>query len=515
MRAGNLDALRPGERVGRYEIVSLLGQGGFGITYRAKDAQLDREVAIKEYLPSLLAVRRGTTELVPRSEETAEDFRWGLGKFIDEGRTLARLGRAPAIVRVHDFLECHGTAYLVMELLQGETLEHRLHRSGTLDVKAVNGLFWPLLDGLARVHATGFLHRDIKPANILVDADGCPTLIDFGASRAAVIGHSAAMTAIFTPGYAAIEQYTSSSQGPWTDIYGLSATVHHAIVGHPPPPAVARILEDAYRPLVALRPAGFDQSFLAGIDAGLSIRASQRPQSIDRWRELLQTRPSDQETADTVHLGRLSRLRRPDRSRAQSRSPPRLLLGALAAIGLAVLGTLAYVAFVPQRMSPSAALEGLQVQELEQVLIQRRKAAAEAAAKQQAEEEAQREAAAEAQRQADEAARRKAAAEAAAKQRAEEEAKRQAAAEAQRQADEATKRKAAAEAAAKQQAEEEAKRQAAAEARRQADEAARRKAAAEAAAKQQAEEEAKRQAAAEAQRQADEAARRKAAAEVA
>src|SRR5215468_8984805 len=202
--------------------------------------------------------------------------------------------------------------------------------SGTLDVKAVNGLFWPLLDGLARVHATGFLHRDIKPANILVDADGCPTLIDFGASRAAIIGHSASMTAIFTPGYAAIEQYTSSSQGPWTDIYGLSATVHHAIVGHPPPPAVARILEDAYRPLVALRPAGFDQSFLAGIDAGLSIRASQRPQSIDRWRELLQTRPSDQETADTVHLGRLSRLRRPDRSRAQSRSPPRLLLGALA-----------------------------------------------------------------------------------------------------------------------------------------------------------------------------------------
>ncbi|MEA2802780.1 MAG: hypothetical protein QOE49_2875, partial [Rhodospirillaceae bacterium] len=195
--------LRPGQVVGRYRIVSVLGQGGFGITYRALDSELGREVAIKEYLPAALAVRQDGTTVVPRSKSAAEDFAWGRDRFVAEGRTLAALHRVPGIVLVHDFLETNGTAYLVMELLGGQTLQERVAARGPLDAASLDTLLRPLLDGLEQVHAAGFLHRDIKPANILLDQLGRPTLIDFGASRAAVAGRSQAMTAVFTPGYAA------------------------------------------------------------------------------------------------------------------------------------------------------------------------------------------------------------------------------------------------------------------------------------------------------------------------
>src|SRR5829696_5333882 len=227
----DLASLAPGRMIGRYEIVAVLGHGGFGITYRARDAQLGREVAIKEYLPLALAVRQDGTTVQPRSTTAAQDFAWGRDRFVAEGRTLASLQNAPGIVRVFDFLEANGTAYIVMQLLQGETLESRLTQAGTLPPAAIDRILWPLLDGLEQVHSAGFLHRDIKPANILLDAAGHPTLIDFGASRAAMAGRSTALTAIFTPGYAAAEQMTSAKQGPWTDIYGLSATLYHAITG--------------------------------------------------------------------------------------------------------------------------------------------------------------------------------------------------------------------------------------------------------------------------------------------
>src|SRR5262249_46917340 len=152
-------------------------------------------------------------------------------RFVTEGRTLASLHRVPAIVQVFDFLEFNGTAYIVMELLHGETLEDRIGRQGTLKADEVDRILWPLPDGLEQVHNAGFLHRDIKPANMLLDSAGHPTLIDFGASRAAMAGRTTALTAIFTPGYAAAVQMTSAKQGPWTDIYGLAATLYHAITG--------------------------------------------------------------------------------------------------------------------------------------------------------------------------------------------------------------------------------------------------------------------------------------------
>ena len=280
-------SLKAGQLIGRYEIVSVLGQGGFGITYRARDMQLSREVAIKEYLPSALAVRQDGSTVLPRTTKMADDFGWGRDRFVTEGRTLASLHRVPAIVQVFDFLEANGTAYIVMELLSGVTLEERINTGGKLEAREVDRILWPLLDGLEQVHAAGFLHRDIKPANILLDAAGNPTLIDFGASRAAMVGRTAAMTAIFTPGYAAAEQMTSAKQGPWTDIYGLAATIYHAIAGKAPPNAFDRMLDDGYEPLGKLAPQGFSPGLLAGVDAGLTVAARDRPQSIAGWRPIL------------------------------------------------------------------------------------------------------------------------------------------------------------------------------------------------------------------------------------
>src|SRR5215471_15299392 len=295
-------ALKPDQTIGRYQIVSVLGQGGFGITYRARDVQLGREVAIKEYLPSALAIRQQNSTVVPRSTKMSDDFGWGRERFVTEGRTLASLHRVPAIVQVFDFLEANGTAYIVMELLHGETLEGRITTEGRLKAADIDRILWPLLDGLERVHNAGFLHRDIKPANILLDAAGNPTLIDFGASRAAMAGRSTLLTAIFTPGYAAAEQMTSAKQGPWTDIYGLSATLYHAITGKVPPTAFDRMLDDAYEPLAKLMPAGFAPGLLIGIDAGLAIRATDRPQSIAGWRPILGSAAAPQADA-TVALG--------------------------------------------------------------------------------------------------------------------------------------------------------------------------------------------------------------------
>ena len=254
-------------------IVSLAGPvktvTAHGVTYRARDTTLGRDVAIKEYLPTALAVREDGTTVLPRSTALADEFRWGRDRFLQEARTLAKLDGAPAIVRVFDFLEANGTAYMVMALLDGEPLEQRLRREGCLFQPAIERLLDSLLDGLEAVHAAGFLHRDIKPDNIMLDARSAPTLIDFGASRAPMAGGTAAMTAIFTPGYAAAEQFTSARQGPWTDIYGLCATLyhaivgrHHAIVGRPPPSAFDRMVNDAYEPLAKLRPAGFSPAFM-------------------------------------------------------------------------------------------------------------------------------------------------------------------------------------------------------------------------------------------------------------
>lgn len=544
-------ALPVGARIARYRILEILGQGGFGITYRAVDEQLHREVAIKEYLPMALAVRQDGTTVLPRSTKVADDFGWGRERFVAEGRTLASLHDAPGIVRVFDFMELNGTAYIVMELVRGDTLEARLKQGGTFGPAEIDRILGTLLDGLEQVHGAGFLHRDIKPANILMRPDGRPTLIDFGASRAAMAGRTVAMTAIFTPGYAAPEQFTAAKQGPWTDIYGLSATLYHAITGTAPPSAFDRMLEDGYQPLARVAPPGFARGLLIGIDAGLTVRATDRPQSITGWRPLL-ARTGFAANDATMVIGRAA----PDGATmvmgsatapaSPSTPPPTAavppqpapparkrtgLYAAAAAAALLLLGAgFAMIDDKPSRQAVS--VQDMKVEELEKALEARRKADAEAAEKRRIEEEAQRKAQADsdAKRAADEEltraeAQRQQAEQELARLKEELEAQRRAAAEQRELADaqarrataEEARRKVEAEMAALRQAEEDAKRKAAveAEAKRLADEAlakaqaerlaadAEAKARADAEAKQKAEADAKTRAEAEARAEAD------------
>ena len=288
-RAEYHSALANGLVIGRYKILSVLGEGGFGITYRCLDTQLHRDVAIKEYLPSGLAIRQGDTQVLPRSTEVSKDFVWGRSRFLDEARTMAKLSHVPAVVRVHDFLEAHGTAYVVMQLLEGETLAHRLDRETRLSQAAIERILPPLLDGLEQIHGVGFLHRDIKPANIMLGPDGAPTLIDFGASRADVAGRTQAMTAIFTPGFAAPEQSSAGKQGPWTDIYGLAATLYACVTGKPPPSALERLMEDDSAVSADSAGASYAPALLAAIDVGMLLQIHARPQTIDAWRQVLAT----------------------------------------------------------------------------------------------------------------------------------------------------------------------------------------------------------------------------------
>ena len=521
--------LPPGTRLRNYELLSVLGHGGFGITYRARDTLLGREAAIKEYLPTSLAVRSHGATVVPRSSEHSENFKWGRDRFLEEARTLVTLEGTPSVVRVYDFLEANGTAYMVMALVRGETLEQRVKRQGPLAAPIVERLAQKLLDGLEQVHVSRFLHRDIKPANIIVDSHDDPTLIDFGSSRASMADRTSAMTAVFTPRYAAVEQLTSDEQGPWTDIYGLAVTLYFAATGQPPPTAMERVLKENYVPLSTQRPAGFRPGLLRAIDAGLAVRAADRPQSIAAWRPLF----ADERASDATIVDR--RPRRPADATAPSspvpraasaapapavprvtpRAPPRRRQAALVGGGAALIVFLGagYFWLSPQvgsdgarRPQVSAAAEAEAEAKRKADAEARQRAAAEAAARQQAEAEARQQAEAEAKRKADaEAAARqqaeaKAKAEAEARQRAEAAAKQMAAAEAARQQAEADA-KAKAEAEARQKAEAEAKAKAEADARAKADAEARQKAEAEAKAK--ADAEARQKAQAEAKEKAD------------
>ncbi len=511
--------LPPGTRLRNYELLSVLGHGAFGITYRARDTLLGREVAIKEYLPTSLAVRTDGTTVVPRSREDAENFKWGRDRFLDEARTLVTLEGAPAVVRVYDFLEANGTAYMVMALVRGETLEQRVKREGALAAPIVERLMVKLLDGLEQVHVSHFLHRDIKPANIIVDSHDDPTLIDFGASRASMADRTSAMTAVFTPRYAAVEQLTSDEQGPWTDIYGLAVTLYFATTGEPPPTAMERVLKENYVPLSTVQPAGFRSGLLRGIDAGLAVRAADRPQSIAAWRALfaeerandatiVERRPRQPPPAVTPPSSRPPIEVRPVPVSAVPRAPARRgRIAVLGASGLAVIVLLAggYFWFSPQGNvggRPQASEVPAAAQDEAEA---KRKAAEEA--RQKAEAEAQRKAEAEAKAKADAEAKQKADAEA--RQKAEAEAKAKADAEAKRRAEAEARQKAEAEAKAK--ADADAKRKAEAEARQKAEAEAKAKADAEA--KQKAEAEAKAKADAEAKAKAEAEARRVAAAE--
>ena len=282
-------ALPPGYELAGHRLIEVLGVGGFGVTYLARDTRLGRQVAIKEFLPNEFAVRAGQT-VHPKSRSEEESFAWGLERFLDEARTLARF-RHPNLVRVLDYFEVNQTAYIVMDYEEGESLSDILRRQGKLDEKQLRGVLFPILDGLSQMHAAGYLHRDIKPSNVFVrEADGSPVLLDFGSARQALSRKSRSLTAVASAGYSPPEQYeTDGEQGPWTDIYSLSALCYLAITGEMPveaPGRMNRLAQGRPDPLPKLartRPAGYSRTFLEAVDLGLSPIPSDRPSSLAEW----------------------------------------------------------------------------------------------------------------------------------------------------------------------------------------------------------------------------------------
>lgn len=280
-------ALPIGFKLHEYRIQSLLGQGGFGITYLATDVNLNVKVAIKEYMPGDFAHRASDKSVTPRWPEDREFYQHGLDSFLVEARTLATF-RHPNIVRVARFFEAHRTAYMVLEYERGKSLKAWWQAHAGMPEQEMLGLLQPLLEGLAAVHESGYLHRDIKPDNIYVRSeDGSLVLLDFGAARQTV-SDPQALGNIVTPGYGPIEQYQGGDQGPWTDIYALGATLYWMITDGKPPAAIDRIGEKD--PMIPAAEAGkgrYTPQFLQAVDWALKPDAKDRPQDLQEFRRVL------------------------------------------------------------------------------------------------------------------------------------------------------------------------------------------------------------------------------------
>jgi TPR repeat protein len=284
-------ALPAGFVIQEYEFLSVLGMGGFGITYLANDANLKLKVAIKEFFPASLATRDPiTNQVAVKSEEYQADFAWGKERFIQEAQTLAKFSH-PNIVHIYRYFVANGTGYMVMDYEEGKSLEEALNDKEIQwdDVRVMEFLL-PLLDGIAHVHKAGFLHRDIKPGNIVIrKKDSSPVLLDFGSARAALISHTQTLTALISPGYCPVEQYfDDGTQAACTDIYSIGAVLYRIVTGLTPTPSPQRVKKDSMVPAGFAGRQKFGVSLLRAIDKALSIEASKRPQSIEAWQAILQ-----------------------------------------------------------------------------------------------------------------------------------------------------------------------------------------------------------------------------------
>lgn len=333
----NSQTLPIGYQLEDFRIEAVLGQGGFGITYKAAEETLRRQVAIKEYLPQQFAFRDGNGQVHPRTTDDETMFRWGLTRFLDEARALA-LFRHPNIVSVMRFFEGNGTAYLVMEFEAGMDFKQWLESHGQPDEeRLVHGILAPLLDGLARVHDKGLLHRDIKPDNIFIRRDGSPVLIDFGASRPHGGAAQSNLTSIISAGYSPFEQYGSGEQqGPWSDLYALAGTMYRAIAGRAPTDAIARQQQSELTPAAEVGRGHYSPRLLKAIDRALAEDIGERPQSAREFLTLLGIEPPPEPADPDATFVRTEPTGIPARKRRRSVALPALLIAAAALAGAGV-----------------------------------------------------------------------------------------------------------------------------------------------------------------------------------
>ena len=283
------DVLVPGcVLVGKFKVGRLLGRGGFGATYLAWDINLRVRIAIKEFLPRQLAARAsGETQVYPYTGST-DAFNVGLEQFLSEARNLAQFRDNPGIISVLDFFPQNGTGYMVMEYLDGSTLEQYLSTVGRLDIPVALQLLIPVADALRACHAVGLIHRDISPDNIFLTSDGRVKVLDFGAARFAIGARSANLSVILKEGYAPFEQYQRNGrQGPWTDIYALTATLYRLLTGDLPVTAPDR-LGGTPLPPPSEKGVAISRGLQALLDKGMAIQAEQRYQTIDAFLSDLQ-----------------------------------------------------------------------------------------------------------------------------------------------------------------------------------------------------------------------------------
>ena len=278
------DALPVGTRVGEFEIREVIGVGGFGIVYRAWEPALEREVALKEYMPMGMVAREPDGRVALRSRGYEADYTLGLRSFVNEARLLAKFDH-PSLVKVHRFWEANGTAYMAMPFYRAQTLRQRRQELGASapTQEWLMSMIEPLLGALAEMHRVDVYHRDIAPDNILWCVDNRPVLLDFGAARQVLADRTQHLTAVLKPQFAPIEQYADARtmrQGPWTDVFALASTCYFMLTGRPPLPATARILGDDLPPLAQLQPPGFAPHVLAALDWAMAVRPHDRPQSV-------------------------------------------------------------------------------------------------------------------------------------------------------------------------------------------------------------------------------------------
>lgn len=270
---------------GRYFIGTVLGEGGFGITYRGWDLQQGRKIAIKEYFPAGLVTRdtsRGGDNTVQSiSGQMREHYQVGLEKYENEAKCLIDLKGTPGIVDILAFFHENATAYIIMEFIEGMTLRNYLTlNQGCLAEATVLDMFRPLLCSLDSIHKSGIVHRDISPDNIIVQPDGTLKLIDFGAARQSTGQATQSLTVILKHGYAPEEQYRSHSrQGPFTDVYAISATLYKVLTGVTPVDSMSRMFEDELRPLEDF-PNNISPQVCAAIKKGMAVRAENRFQTV-------------------------------------------------------------------------------------------------------------------------------------------------------------------------------------------------------------------------------------------